>query len=59
MREFDQTVFEDLNIKGMVKNHHLAKSISDAAWGTFLTIHTSKAANAGRVVQTVPQQFPV
>ena len=57
VREFDQTVFEDLNIKGMVKNHHLAKSISDAAWGTFLLIHTSKAAKAGRVVQTVPAAF--
>ena len=57
VREFDQTAFEDLNIKGLVKNHHLAKSISDAAWGTFLIIHTSKAANAGRVVSTVPAAF--
>lgn len=57
VKEFDQVVFEDLNIKGMVKNHHLAKSISDAAWGTFLLIHTGKAANAGRVVKKVPAAF--
>jgi putative transposase len=28
-------VHEDLNIKGMQKNHHLAKSISSVAWGEF------------------------
>jgi putative transposase len=32
----------------MVKNHHLAKSISDAGWGAFLIILTDKAACAGR-----------
>lgn len=57
LREFDQTVFEDLNIKGLVKNHHLAKSISDAAWGTFLAVHASKAESAGRVVVKVPAAF--
>lgn len=29
---------EDMQIKGMVKNHKLAQAISDASWGQFLTL---------------------
>ena len=44
---------EDLNIAGMVKNHALAKSISDAAWGQFIYILQSKAEEAAVVVVKV------
>jgi putative transposase len=45
--------FEDLNIKGMVHNHCLAKSISDVAWRTLVTLTSYKAANAGSMVVLV------
>ena len=44
---YDLIAYEDLNIKGMVRNHHLAKSISDAGWGQFIQFVSYKAEYAG------------
>jgi putative transposase len=57
IKEFDEIAVENLNIAGMVRNHHLAKSISDVSWGTFLQILTFKAESAGRKVWKVPSQY--
>lgn len=48
---------ESLNIAGMVKNPYLAKSISDAGWGMFLTILRFKAEEAGSEVIEVPARY--
>ncbi len=45
--------FEDLNIKNMIQNHHLAKSISDAAWRMLVTTTSYKAESAGSKVVLV------
>ncbi len=44
---FGVIAFEDLNIRDMLKNHNMAKSISDVAWGTLVTATKSKAACSG------------
>lgn len=48
---------EDLNIQGMVRNHCLAKSISEAGWNSFLNMIAYKAQSAGRVFVQVPARF--
>ena len=48
---------EGLQIKNMIKNHHLAKSIMDASWGAFLDILEAKAGNAGHQVIRVNPRF--
>lgn len=53
VNEYDQIVVEKLNIKGMVRNHPLAKSISDAGWGLFVKVLRAKAERAGRMVLEV------
>ncbi|MEN3056262.1 MAG: transposase [Candidatus Methanosuratincola petrocarbonis] len=46
-------VFEDLNIKRMVKNHNTAQSIADASWGMLVTFTSYKAESAGSMVVLV------
>ncbi len=53
VNNYDTIVFEDLQIKNMVKNHNLAKSISDAGWSQLIQFTTYKAEYAGRIVDLV------
>lgn len=52
-RTYSCIVFEDLNIKNMTKNHHLAKAINDASWGKLVQYTTYKAGRASGRVELV------
>jgi len=49
---------EDLNAKGMVRNHHLAKAVSDASFGEFARLLEYKCAERGRTLVRVDRFYP-
>jgi putative transposase len=53
VRSYDFFVLEDLNIKGMLNNHSLARSISDAGWNQLVQMISYKASREGKQVVSV------
>jgi len=49
---------EDLNVSGMVRNHCLARSLMDQAFGEFRQMLTYKAALYGSAIHVVDRWFP-
>lgn len=58
VRNYGVIAVEELNIKGMERNHRLARSIDDAGWGIFVRLLTYKAVEAGRQIVRIPQFTP-
>lgn len=50
---YDFIAVEDLNIKKMIRNHHLARHINDVSWNRFMQFLSYKAERAGRIVVKV------
>jgi putative transposase len=57
VRQYDTIYHEDLRVANLVRIHRLAKSSSDAGWGTLLTILTFKAESARKQAQAVNPAF--
>lgn len=58
IKNHDIICIEDLNTKGMLRNHKLAKSISDVSWSSFVKKLQYKADWYGRKMIKVDQWFP-
>ena len=51
-------VIENLNVKGMARNHKLAKAISDCSWGTFANFLEYKLKEEGKALVEIERFFP-
>jgi putative transposase len=58
VRRFDVIATEDLNVRGMGKNHALARALSDAAFGEFRRMLDYKCEWYGRELRRVERFFP-
>ncbi|MEI6063691.1 MAG: RNA-guided endonuclease TnpB family protein, partial [Pseudanabaena sp. ELA748] len=57
VRSNDLIAYEDLQVRNMVKNHKLAKSISDASWSMFRDWVEYFGKVFGKVAIAVPPQY--
>ena len=58
IKKYDTIILEDLNIKGMMQNHKLAKHIADASWSNFIELLTYKAEWNDKQIVKIDRFFP-
>jgi putative transposase len=58
VESYDLISVEDLNVKGMIKNHKLSKHIVDVSWGNFITLLQHKCDWYGKELVKVNRFYP-
>lgn len=58
IKNHDIICIEDLNVKGMLRNHKLSKSISDVSWSSFVTKLQYKADWYGKEIIKIDKWYP-
>lgn len=58
IRNYDIICCENLNVKGMIKNHKLAKHIADVSWGTFVNYLKYKCEREDKTLVKINRFFP-
>ncbi len=58
IQQYDFIAIENLGVSNMVKNHYLAKSISDTSWSVFTGMLTYKAQSAGGELVEIDRFYP-
>jgi putative transposase len=57
LSRYGRIAVERLNVRGMLKNHRLARAISDVAWSSFVEVLSYKAERAGGAVRKVSPSY--
>lgn len=57
-KDYDLVLMEDLNVKGMIKNHKLAKSISDVSWSMFVNTLEWQCKKRGKYLHKIGRFYP-
>jgi putative transposase len=58
LRAYNTVITEDLNVRGMMGNHHMARSIADAGWSSFLAMLKAKASQRGKNIVEIGRFEP-